>query len=113
MSTDAKKTFYIITFRDPKDGEIVSLKARSVSDSSLGLSFISISDFLFDTHSLVVNPSEENLAKQFESVKTLHLSIYTVISIREVGFEHKGLTFEKDKSNLVVLPTGSRPPHNS
>jgi hypothetical protein len=41
-------------------------------------------------------------------VKTLHLSIYSIISIQEVGMEHKGLYFKKDKSNLVVLS----PEHN-
>jgi hypothetical protein len=110
MSNSTKESYYIITYREPKDGQIVTLKARSVSDSSLGLSFIALSDFIFDTNGLVVNPAEEDLKKRFAAVKTLHLSIYTVLSIEEVGAEHKGLAFEKDKSNLVVFPTTPRPP---
>lgn len=96
---------YLIHFRDPKDGEMVSLKAHSITDSSLGLSFVRISDFVFDLSSVVVKPSEEQLAKRLENVKSLHLSIYSIISIEELGKEHKGLHFIKDKSNLVVLPT--------
>jgi len=109
MSNGTKESYYLITYREPKDGQIVTLKSRKVSDSSLGLSFIALSDFIFDTNGLVVNPAEEDLKKHFTNVRTLHLSIYTVLSIEEVGSEHKGLAFEKDKSNLVVFPTTPRP----
>ena len=105
MARKSNKTYYFITYREPSNGKVVSIRANTVSDSSLGLSFIAISDFLFDTTSLVVNPAEEDLKKRFEGVKTLHLSIYAVISIEEVGADHKGLSFQKDKSNLVVLST--------
>ena len=105
MARKNNKTYYFITYREPKDGKVISLKASTVSDSSLGLSFIAISDFIFDTTSVVVNPAEEDLKKRFEGVKTLHLSIYTILSIEEVGDAHKGLAFKKEKSNLVVLST--------
>lgn len=98
-----EETMYLITYRNAKDGKVVTLKAKTVTDSSLGLSFVAISDFLFDTKSVVINPEEEDQKRQFEGVKTLHLSIYSIISIEEVGEDHKGLRFKKDKSNLVVL----------
>lgn len=97
------ETFYIITYKSPTDGEVLTLKATTVYDSPLGLSFIAVSDFVFNTESLVVNPAEEDQRKKFESVKTIHLSIYSIISIEEVGKDHKGLNFKKDRSNLVVL----------
>src|SRR6056297_1902238 len=103
MAQNGKNTFYIITYREPKEGKIVTLKARTVTDSSLGLSFIAVSDFVFDTSALVVNPAEEDQKKRFEGVKSFHLSIYSIISIEEVGPEHQGLKFTKDKANLVVL----------
>lgn len=98
------ETCYIITYREPTEGKIQTLKARTVTDSTLGISFVAISDFIFETESLVVNPNEETLQKRFEDVKSLHLSIYTILSIEEVGKTHQGLKFKKDKSNLVVLP---------
>ncbi|MCX5896158.1 MAG: DUF1820 family protein [Proteobacteria bacterium] len=110
MSNNVKDTYYIITYRDPKDGQIASLKAQKVTDSSLGLSFIAVSDFIFATDSLVIDPAEEDLKKRFAYVKTFHLSIYTILSIEEVGSEHKGLTFKDEKSNLVVFPSTPRPP---
>ncbi len=98
------ETCYRITYREPAEGKIQTLKARTVTDSTLGISFVSISDFIFDTDSLVVNPNEETQQKRFEDVKSLHLSIYTILSIEEVGKSNQGLKFKKDKSNLVVLP---------
>lgn len=110
MAKKPNKDYFYISYRDQADGKVVSIKAKNVSDSSLGLSFISISDFIFDTGSLVVNPAEEDLEKRFEGVKTLHLSIYSILSIEEVGPGHKGLKFSKDKSNLVVLSREIHPP---
>lgn len=66
---------------------------------------MAISDFKFDTNKVVVDPEEENLAKRLKDVKSLHLSIYSIVSIEEVGTDHEGLKFQKDKSNLFVLPT--------
>ena len=98
-----EETYFVITYREPVEGKIQTLKAKTVTDSTLGISFVSISDFIFDTESLVVNPNEETRKKQFENVKSFHLSIYTILSIEEVGKSHQGLKFKKDKSNLVVL----------
>lgn len=113
--TPAKKSdsSFIVTFRDARDGAIVSLRARTIKDSTLGLSFISISDFIFETEGIVVNPIEEQLRVRYAHVKSLHLSIYTIISVEEVGEEHKGLTFKKDRSNLVALPGSSAPGQGS
>jgi hypothetical protein len=55
----------------------------------------------------VVNPQEEDMKRRFADVKTLQLSIYTVLSIEEIGAQHTGLRFKKDKSNLLVLPGSS------
>jgi hypothetical protein len=105
MTKKKPETFYLITYRDVKDAKVLILKAKTVTDSSLGMSFVAISDFVFDTKSLVINPEEEDQKRHFEGVKTLHLSIYSIVSIQEVGPDHKGLNFQKDKSNLVVLST--------
>ena len=111
MTSKKKDTCYIITYRDPGSEKQVSIKAATVADSTLGLSFIAVSDFIFEQSPLVVNPQEEDTKRRFEDVKTLHLSIYTVLSIEEIGSQHKGLRFKKDKSNLLVLPGNSGPAH--
>lgn len=105
-----KESYFEVTYRDPMEEKPVSLKAGTIEDSSLGLSFIRLSDFFFDTSSLVIQPEEEAMQKRFEKIKSLHLSIYSVVSIAEVGPEQEGLTFERDRSNLVVLPGGAKGP---
>lgn len=104
MASKKDENIYVITFRDPRDGSIVVLKARTIADSTLGLGFVAISDFVFETEGLVVNPVDEQLRARYEGVKSLHLSIYSIISVEEVGASHKGLRFEKDRSNLITLP---------
>lgn len=103
------QTHYAVTFRDAKSGDTTTLKARSVGDSSLGLGFICVSDFLFDTSSGVVNPAEEALAKRFERVQRLHLQIYAVLTIEEIGPDHAGLSFDHDRSRVVMLHPGPSP----
>lgn len=110
MTKRLDETFYRIQYRDPKENQIRELKAKSISDSSLGLGFVRISDFLFEKSSLLVQPSEEHMSKRFENVKSFHLSIYNIISIEELGMEHLGLSFKNDRSNLVPLPNAPQPP---
>ena len=104
MSSD--DTCYRITYRDIAAEEVRILRARSISDSGLGLSFVRISDFVFEQHSTLVNPADEALARQFEGVKSLHLSMYTIVCVEELGPDHTGLSFENDRSKLLVLPGG-------
>lgn len=112
--TQDKKILFQVHFRDPKDGKILSLRSRSVTDSTLGLSFVCISDFVFEKQSLVVKPSEEHLRKRLEGVKALHVSLYSIISIEELGAQHyQGLKFKKDKSNLLMFSASSDAPPNS
>lgn len=100
-----KDSFYVIHYREPKSNEILQLKAKSISDSSLGLSFICASDFIFDTNGLVIKPAEDQLRKRLEDVKALHLSIYSIVSIEEVG--NSKLTFKKDRSKLIAFPSST------
>ena len=100
------KPLFLVHYRDPKDGKLLSLRARHISDSTLGLSFICISDFVFDTCSLVIKPTEEQLKKRLENVKNIHLSIYTIMSIEELS--EKNLRFKEDKSKLLVISSHSK-----
>jgi hypothetical protein len=111
MAQPKKDSHYVINYREPKSNEIVQLRARKINDSTLGLSFIEVSDFLFDSSGLVIKPTEEQLRKRLEFVRSLHLSIYSILSIEEVG--DKKLSFKKDRSNLVALPTEPTPPRST
>ena len=105
MSTD--DTCYRITYRDLAEGTVRTLRARAISDSGLGLSFICISEFVFEQYSRLVNPKDEALAEQFKDVKSLHLSMHTIVCIEELGHQNKGLQLEHDRSRLLVYPGGN------
>ena len=98
------KTHFIVSYRDPHDGKLVEIRANKVGDSELGLSFVAISDFVFEEHSVVVDPAAEDLKRRFADVKTLHLSLYSILSVQEVGRGKRGLRFKTAKSNLVLMP---------
>jgi hypothetical protein len=103
------KSYYLVTFRDAREGKNVELKVRRISDSPLGLGFICLAEFFFDLEKPIVQPIEEQMRKRFESVKTLHLSIYSIISIEEIGPPTMSLRFKKDRSNLVAFPNPNGP----
>jgi hypothetical protein len=109
MTQKKDETYYIVSYRDPKDGDVKTLSARTIQDSNLGLSFVALSDFVFKEDTLIIDPSEEDLRERFEGTKRLHLSIYTILSIEEKGKTNEGLKFKKDKANLVVLPSDRTP----
>lgn len=105
-------SYYLVTYRDQKDGAILSLKVRTIEDSSLGLGFVALSGFIFEQESILVQLEEEAKRKKFENVKTLHLSIYSILSIAEMGLETPKLAFKNDKSNLLMMQTPSTTPPN-
>lgn len=95
---------YRITYRDFLESKNISLKCRKIVDSPLGFSFVALSQFVFDDkNSVLVKPSEESLKKKLEEIKTLHLSIHSVIAIEELS--SFPLSFKKDKSKLLILPS--------
>ncbi len=103
--TTKDKTFYKVTFRDLSENKVIVLRVRSVMDSHLGLGFVCLSDFIFEDRGrgLLLLPTEENWKKKFQNTKALHISLYTILSIEEVGSENKGLEFKKDRSNIIML----------
>ena len=97
-------THFVVTYRNPeKLGENVTVNVRKISDSSLGLTFVSLSDFVFGNRSPIVDPNEDSLRQRFQNTKSLHLSIYNIVSVEEVGEENSGMSLAKDKSNIVFF----------
>lgn len=109
MAAKTAKPCFRVVYRDLADGRTVTLKAAVVEDSSLGLGFIRLADFVFDGPGLVVDPAAEDLKRRLEGVKSLHLSIHCILSIEELGQGNKGLRFKHSRGNLVVLPGAEAP----
>jgi hypothetical protein len=112
MEAKENKSYYCVSYKDPIDGKNVKLKAKTIKDSNLGLSFIFISDFIFahSGSSKIIDPSEEKLKTALKETKGLHLSIYSIIMIEEMGPHHNGLHFNQNKGKVLILPSDNAPP---
>ena len=103
MSTE-QETYFVVTYRNPeKSGENITVRVRSIQDSSLGLAFVSLSDFVFHSRSALLNPQDEYAKKRFQKTKSLHLSIYNILSVEEIGEDNTGLQLAEEKSKLLLF----------
>ena len=99
-----QETYFVVTYRNPdKQGENITIRVRKIADSALGLAFVSLSDFVFHSRSALLNPQDEYAKKRFQKTKSLHLSIYSIISVEEVGEDNAGLHLADDKSKLLLF----------
>ena len=96
-------SIFIVTYRNPeKSDETIEVRVRNVEDSVLGTAFISLSNFVFGSPTGLINPRDEYAKNRFSNTKTLHLSIYNVVTIEEVGDENPGLKLARKEG--IVLP---------
>lgn len=102
------QSHYVVTWReaprdtkDPKD-QVVTLKVRSIAPSDLGPTFIALSDFDLDQDGPIIDPGLDGLRVRYADTKRLHVSIYSVLSVEEVGRRNRGLDLG-DRTNLVPL----------
>lgn len=68
-------------------GQLYELYARRVGDGEL-FGFVEVEDLVFGARSsLVVDPGEERLQKEFEGVRRFHVPVHAVVRIDEVERE--------------------------
>lgn len=60
---------------------------------------------MFDSPSRLVDPASEALARRFENTRRLHLNVFTIQSIAEIGVDHPGLKLDPERGNVVLLPS--------
>lgn len=78
-------------------GKVYELFARRASASDL-YGFVEIGDLVFDDDgSVVIDPTEERMRQEFQSVKALHLPMHAVIRIEEV--EKRGACLIRDRES--------------
>lgn len=102
-----KKSLYRVTFSD--QDTIYEIYVRKLCESEI-FGFLEIEDFVFgENTSLVVDPSEERLKVEFNSVKRTYIPLHAIFRIDEVN-EH-GTAKIRDKSqnhnkiSLFPVPT--------
>ena len=100
----AKKKIYKVVFHN--QGKIYELHCTQVSQSDM-YAFIEVSGIIFGERSIVVvDPSEERLKSEFESVKRTYIPMHSVIRIDEVDKEgaNKVVSADDSSSNVTAFP---------
>ena len=92
------KTYYRISFTS--NAELYQVCARQVSTSDL-YGLIEIGDFIFPASSLVYNPGEERLRREFEGIKRTWIPYHAVVRIDEI--------VESRTSEVKIIPLDSVP----
>jgi len=83
-----EKHIFRVTFFN--QGEIFEVYARSVSQGGL-FGFIEIEEFVFGASTtVVIDPSQERLEKEFSGVKRSYIPMHSVVRIDEVEKEGIG-----------------------
>ncbi len=100
----AEQSIYRIHFFN--QGQIYELYARQVSQGSL-FGFIEVEELIFgEKTQVVVDPSEEQLQKEFSGVKRTYLPMHTVLRIDEVEKEGSGrITSPKGGGKIATFPS--------
>lgn len=104
----SKKSLYRITFANQE--VIYEIYAHKVCESEM-FGFLEIEDFVFgENTSLVVDPSEERLKMEFNSVKRTFIPMHAVFRIDEVSKQGiaKVRDKSKDDSKVSMFPVPSK-----
>ncbi|KTC86765.1 DUF1820 family protein [Legionella brunensis] len=104
----SKKSLYRITFANQE--AIYEIYARKISESEI-FGFLEVEEFVFgENTSLVVDPSEERLKIEFNSVKRTYIPMHAVFRIDEVN--KQGVAKVRDKvtedSKVSMFPVPSK-----
>jgi hypothetical protein len=107
----SKKTLYRITFSHLD--AVYEIYARKISESDM-FGFLEVEEFVFgENTSLVVDPAEERLKLEFNSVKRTFIPLHAVFRIDEV--EKQGVAKVRDKSpdsnKVTMFPVPGKGDH--
>ena len=81
------RKYFRVTFTN--ENEIYQVCARQVS-SSEWYGLIEIGDFFFPENTLVINPGEERLKKEFSGISRTWLPYHAILRIDELEDEREG-----------------------
>lgn len=98
----AAARLYRITFLN--QGQVYEIYARRVSQGGL-LGFIEVEGLVFgEKTTVVVDPTEERLEREFAGVKRCYLPMHAVVRVDEVEKRGPGRITEAAKGNLASFP---------
>ena len=104
----AKKTLFRVAFHN--QGQLYEVYARRVSHGEL-LGFVEVEELVFGAKgTLVVDPSEERLQREFEGVRRFFVPMHAVVRIDEVEKEGPARILEAAKGATVAPVPGAADP---
>ena len=99
---DDKTHIYRIYFHS--HGQIYEVYAHSIFQSDL-YGFVEIEDYIFGEKSqILIDPSEDKLRQEFESVQRSFVPMHAIIRIDEVEKEGTAKVTETQGSNVTPFP---------
>ena len=102
MVTQQKEYTYRIIFT--QEDKVYEIFAKSISEESL-MGFIEIEELVFGNNgSLVLDPSEEKLKKEFQGVRRTHIPMHMILRIDEMEKEQSEILKESVQNNVRQLP---------
>ena len=101
--TKKKDPIYRVIFHN--EGRVYEIFAREVGQGGL-FGFIEVQNLVFGAKStVVIDPSEDRLRREFEGVDRFHIPLHSVIRIDEVRKEGTGRILEaENESKPTVAP---------
>lgn len=98
----AARELYKIIFMN--QGQVYEIYARSVSQGGL-FGFIEVEELVFGARSsVVVDPAEEKLKSEFDTVKRSYIPLHAIIRIDEVEKQGTGKISALEGGNVSQFP---------
>jgi hypothetical protein len=98
----AKRQLYKVIFVN--QGKVYEIYARSVGQGAL-FGFVEVEQLVFgERTTVVVDPSEERLKSEFETVKRTYIPMHAIIRIDEVEKQGLSKISSMDGSNVAPFP---------
>lgn len=98
----AKRHLYKIIFLN--QGKVFEIYARSVSQGAL-FGFVEVEELVFgERTTVVVDPSEERLKSEFETVKRTYIPMHAIVRIDEVEKQGPSKISSIDGANVSQFP---------
>jgi len=104
----AQSHLYKIIFLN--QGKVFEIYARSVSQGSL-FGFVEVEELVFgERTTVVVDPAEERLKAEFETVKRTYIPMHAIVRIDEVEKQGPSKISSIDGKNVAQFPMPVYPP---
>ena len=98
----SKETIFKVEFIN--NGKVYELYTKKVSQSSL-LGFVELEDYVFgEASTIVIDPTEDRLKKEFSSVKRSYIPIHAIIRIDEVVKRGSSKISKMGEGGNVISP---------